>query len=87
MSSWNSTIRAFDEDDPEESDLLRVAKGKIKGEVINNEDDWMRIITSLTFDEHLGLVATGSNYGKIAVWDLESFKIEAFLTGNNKGML
>lgn len=44
----------------------------------------MKIITMLAYDEHLGLIATGSNIGKIAVWDLESFKIEAFMAGNFK---
>jgi hypothetical protein len=30
-------------------------------------DNWMKVVTSLAFDEHLGLIATGSNNGKIAV--------------------
>ena len=83
-STWDSYIKAYDEDDPEESSLLRRSKGALQIEDIKPEDDWMKIITILVIDEHLGLIATGSSIGKIAVWDLESFKIEAFLTGNSK---
>ena len=83
-SSWNSAIKIYDEDDTEESILLREAYGGINSDMISKEDDWMKIITSLAFDEHLGLVATGSNVGKIAVWDIENLKIEAFMAGNSK---
>lgn len=83
-STWDSSIKVYDEDDPEESVMLREAKGAIQSEELSKEYDWMRIITTLAFDEHLGLIATGSNLGKIAIWDLESFKIEAFMTGNLK---
>ena len=82
MSTWSSKIKAFDEDNPEESSLLREARGKIMGENVKSDDDWMKIITFLAYDEHLGLITTGSNIGKIAIWDLESFKIEAFFTWN-----
>ena len=83
-STWDSYIKAFDEDEPEESTLLRRSKGALQIIDIKPEDDWMKIITVLVIDEHLGLIATGSSIGKIAIWDLESFKIEAFLTGNSK---
>ena len=80
-STWDSKLHAFE---TEESDLLRESIGKNKNRFIKDEDNWMRIITTVVYNDHLGLVATGSNIGKIAVWDLESFKIEAFLKGNLK---
>ena len=71
-SSWDSTIRIYDESEPEESVLLRVfSGGHMESEIL-----------SLAYSSHLSLLASGSSNGIIAVWDLESGKLETLLLGH-----
>ena len=61
----------FDEDNPEESTLLRRVSGAHQEE-----------ITILAYDYHLSLVATGCINGEIALYDFEMSKIEGLLVGH-----
>lgn len=60
-TTWDSYLRLYDEEDPDESTLLRKAFGG------HFRDD----ISALDFSEHLSLVATGSRSGIICIWDFE----------------
>lgn len=72
MASWDSTIRIYDESEPEESVLLRVfSGGHMESEIL-----------SLAYSSHLSLLASGSSNGIIAVWDLETGKLETLLLGH-----
>ena len=71
-ASWDSTIRIYDESEPEESVLLRVfSGGHMESEIL-----------SLAYSSHLSLLASGSANGFIAIWDLESGKMETLLLGH-----
>lgn len=71
-ASWDSTIRIYDESEPEESVLLRVfSGGHMESEIL-----------SLAYSNHLSLLASGSANGFIAIWDLESGKMETLLLGH-----
>lgn len=61
----------FDEQDPEESKLLRRVQG-------GHEEE----ITICAYDFHLSLVATGCINGEIAIYDFEMSKIEGLLRGH-----
>lgn len=72
-ASWDSTIRIYDESEPEESILLRVfSGGHLESEIL-----------SLAYSSHLSLLASGSSNGIIAVWDLETGKMETLLLGHH----
>ena len=64
-------IMIYDEQDPEESKLLRRVLGGHKEE-----------ITLLAYDYHLSVIATGCINGEIAVYDFEMSKIEGLLVGH-----
>jgi WD40 repeat protein len=61
----------YDENRPEESNLLRKVQG-------GHDDD----ITIMSFSYHLSLVATGCINGEIALYDFEMSKIEGLLYGH-----
>lgn len=69
------SIYIYNELDPEESDLLRTMTGA------NLDDN----ITKLKFDMHLMLIATGSDKGRVAVWDYEIGKLLGFCNGHDEG--
>jgi WD40 repeat protein len=56
------------------SDLLR----SITGAHTNDN------ITKLRFNHHLSLIASGSDSGRVAVWDYEIGRLLAFCTGHNE---
>jgi Prp8 binding protein len=64
-------IYVYDEDNVEESKLLR----KISG--AHTEE-----ITIIKYDNYLSLLATGSINGEVCVWDFEMSKIEGFCLGH-----
>lgn len=66
------SIYIFDES-KEESELLRTLTGA------NNTDD----LTKLKFDYHFSMIATGSNKGRVAVWDYELSQLLAFCVGHS----
>mmetsp|Transcript_1193 Transcript_1193/g.1210 ORF Transcript_1193/g.1210 Transcript_1193/m.1210 type:complete len:205 (+) Transcript_1193:1526-2140(+) len=66
------TLYVYDEDDTDESELLR----KITGG--HNEE-----ITIVKYDDHLSLVATGALNGEVLVWDFEMSKLEGFCLGHS----
>jgi WD40 repeat protein len=61
----------YDENNPEESSLLRKVQGGHEAE-----------ISILAFSYHLSLVATGCINGEIALYDFEVSKIEGLLMGH-----
>ena len=63
--------KVFDEDDPDESKLLRRVLGGHQEE-----------ITICAYDFHLSLVATGCINGEIAIYDFEMSKVEGLLRGH-----
>jgi WD40 repeat protein len=72
-SSWDSTIRIYDEQEPEESSLLRIMSGA------HRDSD----IITMDYSSHLSLLASGSANGMIAIWDFESGKIESICLGHH----
>jgi len=74
--SWDSSLKIFDEELPDESHLLRHSVG---GHV--KED-----ICILTVSPDLSLIATGSSSGIIAVWDFETNKVETMCIEHNKAI-
>jgi WD40 repeat protein len=60
-SYWDSTIRIYDENDAEESVLIKVLSGGHREAEIN----------CLAFSPNLSLLASGSSNGMIAIWDFE----------------
>ena len=66
------TIYIYNEE-TEESELLRTMTGA-------NPDD---NITHLKFDYHLSLIATGSDQGRVAVWDFEMGKLLGLCVGHS----
>ena len=68
-ASQDSTIRIYDEADPEESTLLKVlCGGKQNSEII-----------ALAYSQQLSLLAAGSANGLIAIWDLITGKMDGLL--------
>jgi len=70
---WNNRIRIWDVLDPEKANHMRSATAL---EVTGEE------ISCLAVSEHLSIVATGSIYGTIMVWDFELFKVEGVFIGS-----
>lgn len=68
-ASQDSTIRIYDEADPEESVLLKVLCGANQ----NTE------ITVLVYSNFYTLLASGSSNGHVAIWDLETNKLDGLL--------
>lgn len=66
------TIYIYNEED-DESKLLRSMTGA------NLDDN----ITRLRFDYHLSLIATGSDKGRVAVWDYEMGKLLGVCVGHD----
>ena len=75
-TSWDSTLKVYDEEDPEESLMLRKSIGG------HFKDD----ISSLAFCEHLSLMATGSRSGIICLWDFEMGKLEGICLGHKRAV-
>mmetsp|Transcript_41306 Transcript_41306/g.36654 ORF Transcript_41306/g.36654 Transcript_41306/m.36654 type:complete len:270 (-) Transcript_41306:1051-1860(-) len=72
-ANWDSTIRIYDEGEPEESMLLRIMSGAHK------DSD----IITMDYSANLNLLATGSANGMIAIWDFESGKLESICLSHN----
>lgn len=70
-ASQDSTIRIYDETDPEESVLLKVFCGGHQ----NSE------ILSMAYSIHFTMLATGSANGLISLWDFETSKLCGVLSG------
>jgi len=75
-TSWDSKLRVYDEEDPDETQMLRKSKGG------HFNDD----ISALAFDAHLSLVATGSRSGVVCVWDFETNKLEGVCLGHKRAV-
>jgi len=71
-SSWDSTIRIYDESEPDESMLLRIMSGAHK------DSD----IIVMDYSAHLNLLASGSANGMISIFDFESGKLESICLGH-----
>lgn len=65
-SSWDSTIRIYDEEDPEESVLLKILSGG------HQESE----ITALAYSTQYFLIGSGSNNGIVGIWDIEKGNLE-----------
>lgn len=75
-TSWDSSLKVFDEEVPEDSKILRhTVGGHIK------ED-----ICLMEVNTDLSLIATGSVSGLIAIWDFETNKLECFLCEHTKSI-
>ncbi len=72
-SSWDSTIKIYDETDPQESQLLRIMSG---GHLDSD-------IAALDYSSHLSLIASGSGNSIISVWDFDSGRLESTCVGHN----
>jgi len=68
----HKTIYIYDEE-PDESCLLRTMTGA------NPNDS----ITKLRYDHHLSLIASGSNKGRVALWDYEIGNLLGFCSGHS----
>lgn len=64
--SWDSTIKIYDEEDPEESVLLKVLSG-------GHQD---AEITALAYSHQYHLIASGSSNGLVTLWDIEKGNLE-----------
>jgi WD40 repeat protein len=73
-TSWDSSLKIFDEQDPDETLLLRKSIGG------HFKDD----ISAMDFSEHLSLIATGSRSGIICIWDFETSKLEGICLGQKR---
>lgn len=73
-TTWDSNLRVYDEEDPEETFMLRKSTGG------HFKDD----ISSLDFNAHLSLIATGSRSGIVCVWDFETNKLEGICLGQKR---
>ena len=71
ICSDRKTIYVYDEDDTEESELLRKITGSNKEE-----------ITIVRYDDHLSLIAAGSIDGEVSVFDFEMSKLEGICPGH-----
>ena len=65
-SYWDSTIRIYDESESEESSLLKVLCG--------GHDDSEILV--MAYSQKLSLLASGSRNGWIALWDVETGRME-----------
>ena len=65
------TIYVYDEEDADQSKLLR----KISG--AHSEE-----ITILQYDVYLGLLAVGSVSGEVSIWDFEMSKVEGYINSH-----
>ena len=72
-SSWDSTIRIYDESDTQETMLLRIMAGG------HCDSD----ISALDYSSYLSLIASGSGNGVVAVWDFDSGRLESTCVGHN----
>lgn len=70
-TTWDSKLKVFDEEDPDETFMLRKSTGG------HFKDD----ISALAFNEHLSLIATGSRSGIVCIWDFETNKLEGMCLG------
>lgn len=68
-ASQDSTVRIYDESDPEESVLLKVLCGGH-----NNAE-----ILSMAYSTHFTMLATASSNGLVAIWDFETGKMDGVL--------
>ena len=75
-ATWDSKLRVYDEEDPDESLLLRKSIGG------HFHDD----ISSLAFSSHLSLIASGSRSGIVCVWDFETNKLEGICLGQKRSV-
>jgi WD40 repeat protein len=73
-TSWDSSLKVFDEEDADETQLLRKSIGG------HFKDD----ISALAFSDHLSLITTGSRSGIICVWDFETCKLEGICLGEKR---
>lgn len=71
VCSDHKFIYVYDEDDTEESVLLRKLTGAHESE-----------ITILRYDDHLSLMASGSVDGDVALWDFEMSKLLGICIGH-----
>ena len=71
VCSDHKNLYIYDEDDTEQSTLLRKLTGAHKEE-----------ITILKYDDHLSLLASGSLDGEIALWDFEMSKVLGMCIGH-----
>ncbi|EGR28930.1 hypothetical protein IMG5_166500 [Ichthyophthirius multifiliis] len=74
-SYWDSTVRIYDEEDSEETVLLKIMTGGHKDSEI----------TTLTYSEKFKLIASASSNGYIAIWEFETGKLESILVAREKG--
>lgn len=72
VASWDSSIRVYDQIDPEQAPRLRLMTGG------HQESD----ITCMAYSSHLSLLASGSTNGIVAIWDFELAKLEAACLGH-----
>ena len=75
---WDSTIRIYNEEDSEDSELLKVLSG---GNFQYNFNDFFighdkSEILCLCYSPKLNLLASASRNGMIAIWDIEVGKLE-----------
>ena len=70
-TSWDSSIKVYDEEDPDDTYLLRKSIGG------HFKDD----ISAMAFSDYLSLIATGSRSGIICIWDFETNKLEGICLG------
>jgi len=73
ISSDADAYYVYDEDNTEESELLRRVSGAHVDE-----------ITALSYNDHLSLLATGSVDGMVCVWDFEMSRLEGILHGHSE---
>ena len=72
-ASWDSTIKIYNENDDQETVLIRIMSGGHK------DSD----ISALAFSNNLGLLASGSHNGIITLWEFEFGRLEAIFLGHN----
>ena len=70
---WNNKIRIWDVLDVEKANHMRSASA---------QDVFKEDVQCIAVSEHLSLIATGSIYGNIVVWDFELFKVEGVFIGS-----
>eukprot|EP00347_Sterkiella_histriomuscorum_P016786 403351858 len=75
-TTWDSKLKVFDEEDPDETFMLRKSTGG------HFKDD----ISALAFNDHLSLIATGSRSGIICIWDFETNKLEGICLGQKRAV-
>lgn len=75
---WNNRIRIWDVIDVENATHMRSASAQ---EVFNED------IQCVAVSEHLSLIATGSLFGNVVIWDFELFKVEGVLIGSKMAIV